>query len=321
MDLLNPSWENPEREHQPRPFIVGKLTGLTQLEQRLVIPDMRSISNAVQEWAADNDCVWDPINAHDVFHPDRPEVEAASDVTLLEVNEHCLASSDALIVHGFADGSIMLGWLLRSALSRFPLMPVLLLAHHNESLSRPLRGLEARYDSFTIESFDDQMEAMRHTRDWLDDQAPLIQRGPDRREAVRDMWGARAQEVADLWMKATGPTRAAVIAETGITAMRIETFLERPALLGELPAHIFGAALSILDGDVRHRVLDDLEVEAWEFWARDKGPDYAQAVLDAAIKERCDGKVARTAAHLGQPAAWDRFTAKWQRLAPGPDAG
>lgn len=320
MDALDVLGLDPSDLESPTPFIIGKVTGLAPLDLRVIVPDYEAIGEAVESWATDNDLSWDPISAHESLRPDLPAVRDASDDELYEANERCLEACDALIVHGFAGGTIMLGWLVRCALARAAPLPVLVLAHKGEKLSRPLNAIEKRYSNLTISRFNDGLEIFRKTRDWLSDATDQIRSGPERRRAVEEAWSDAAQRLHHAWFNTSESVRAEVTAATGLDERDILEFVETPTHLGELSSHRHGLALSMLSEAAAMASLDSRERDAFEFWAADKGTDYTQAVLNAAIKERSDGRVARSAAYLGQPAAWERFATRWRSMASRPPA-
>jgi hypothetical protein len=301
------------------------MTGLDRKALRLVQPDLNALSQVVQEWAMARGLNWDPFCAHRVVPAWEQTVRDHTDIEILDTNERSLAVADALIVHAFDDGSAMIGWLTSAVLKRAHLVPVLFLAHENETLSKALLGLQQRHPLLSFGSFADDLDIFRVSQTWLDKVEDRIADGPRRRRTLEGIWEPMAISLLAKWRNADDELRYDITEATGLAQPWLEELLTEPLLVADLPSHSLAVMIERLGVDAsggplaeQARVLfDDVEIQAWSYWARDKSRAYAHAVLDAALSDRKDGRVARELQYFGQPGAWDRFATQWRT---GPQA-
>jgi hypothetical protein len=314
---LERAWSDDMRRYKPRPFIGGKMSGLTSNNQRLVQQDIATILASVNAWTAFHGADWDPFTAHIALPAWDPAVQKCQDVDVLDNNERHLAVSDALVVLAFDDGSAMLGWLLACVLRRAHVVPVVILAHTGTVLSKALLGLKQRFNQLTFSAFTDEAELYQKTQAWIDVAHPDIQEGPNRRRFLEERWRGVQTALLEGWTFALPPVREHITRTTGLRAEWLEELLTEPLMVGDLPGNSLGVLIESLAPsrslvEIAERLFDATELAAWRHWANDKGHDYAASVLLSATRDRMEENVSRSQ-YLGQPAAWARYAEQWQR--------
>lgn len=285
---------------------------------RLLPPDLDAIVEAEQQWAQACGVQTHPFFSHrelpawdEPVHPHTPQ-------ELFELNRTALDVSDGGIFHGYDGGSTMLGqWVLR-LLESPRLVPVLVVAHTSERVSKALEGSQLTYTNLSLATFYDPKDLHRVVTTWLNENGQRLIEGPRRRKMLDNAWRSNAGMMTAAWELADPHARAQALETLPYSEVAVSNLLNQPELLGECPSGNLLALLTALGLNIGYAsaaqdakvLLDPEEIVAWRKWSADHRPDYAWWALTALITDRREAGVFRDPDYLAQPGAWDMYAAK-----------
>lgn len=318
MRTLPTPWLTEPLRYLPRLFCGSKQTGLDEKDMRLLPPDLDAIVDAEKQWARTFGIQTDPFFSHrelaawdEPVHPHTPQ-------ELFELNKTALDVSDGGIFHDYDGGSTMLGqWVLR-LLESPRLVPVLVVAHTSEKVSKALEGALPNYPNLTLATFDNPADLQRVVTAWLNQHERRLIDGPRRRMMLDSAWRSNASMMTSAWELADPQTRGHALAALPYSEAAVSELLTRPELLGECPSGNLLTLLTVLGLNIGYAsaahdakvLLDPEEIAAWRRWSADHRPDYAWWALTALISDRREAGVFRDPDYLAQPGAWDVYAAK-----------
>lgn len=238
-------------------------------------------------------------------------------------NLRATSVTDALIVHGFDDGSCALGHFETCALHAPQKMPVLVIVGEDATMSKAWSGQRWKYSNLTIErvpgyGHDYYISMNVVVSNWLTRNRERILNGPTTRAAFEQGISPMSKAVARAWGRASERKRHEISTFVQLSEEAIALSLDDPLLYLALPTgdtmHIVDALLEERQAVERAQSVFDLgELAAWQKWAEDKNSDFAVHVLDVANIRINAAGIARTKYNLRQADGWARFVDEWMR--------
>lgn len=313
---LSDSLLSEERRYKPHPAVLSRMTNLNEGDSRTLGADLDSISLSLTEVGGRR---WDPFLAHIEVPASAEQTANHTPEEIAHLNQTALSVTDALIAHGFGGGSMSLGWALREVTTSCRCVPVLVVAHSSQSVSKYLLGLERDYRNFTIETFDNDYQLASLVETWLRFNEETIDEGPSVREAIDVQWSLAAELILRELRAATDEKRATLRRIVPISGRGLEEVLSLVTPLGDMSSTITARIMAVLGIDlVRQNVISDAqellneyELRAWRDWSRGKNADFTWRVLSGAVETRRRTVIARERINFGHIDSWTMFAQRW----------
>lgn len=251
-----------------------------------------------------------------------------SDADIYKLNTRTISVTDGLIVHAWDNGSAALGILLKTALDAPHRMPILVLSHENDMISKAWTGAREEYPFLTFAKYrsdPDMLGSAWHEIDsvveqWLVANELAIQTGPVRRKNVQQDLLAESERLHAAWSELGCDEQRTLAEQLALTRSAVERMLADPLLLGAAGVHKYLILVNKLAAKksriviAARKVLTPEEFDEWLHWATDYSVSYAELILEYATQRRTDRAIiAQDPVNLLQPSGWETLAKIWRR--------
>lgn len=309
-------WALDDRRFRTRVATISRMTKVDESHQSFM-DDLGCMAAATRDFAIERQLDWDPYFSHEVVPAWREGQQPHTEDEIVRTNRSALSASDGLIAHAFDDGSGSFGDLLRMMLESGRNVPVLIVAHEKELLSKYLLGLERRYRRMTITRFSGSLEVAGVVEDWLSANLSKLESGPDKRRRIEDHWKAFAVVIRQALKAASAEQLMALEDAIPYTRIALEEMLDDLTPCDDATL-IMMRVMQVLEIDPEHvqlrmraRILERIELQAWREWSAGVPTELALTILRAVIEERESLVVGKTPDVYAQSGMWQNFARRW----------
>lgn len=317
IEVLPYFWSLDDRRFRTRVATISRMTKVDEAQQGFM-DDLECLATATRNFAVERGLNWDPYFSHEVVPAWQENVAKHSEDEIVRINRSAFSAADGLIGYAYDDGSAAFGDLMRIMLESGRNVPVLVVAHEKEKLSKYLMGLESRYQRMTIKRVSGSLHLADVVEQWLTTNLARLEEGPVRRREIEEHWRVYAVVMRHALARASADKLAAVAEEIPHTRAALEEMLDDLTPCADAPL-VMMRVMQILEIDPEHidlrmrakDVLQTIELDAWRDWSSSVPIEHAIMVLRAVLAERELRVAGKTLNVYRQASMWRDFARRW----------
>lgn len=307
-----------EASSTPQIFTTARQTGVKDYDiETKLKPDLGCIAGGLTDVLGDQ-CPWNIVHSHELYPAWEEEDEPHDESVIRETVRRAVIHSDAMICHGFDDGSASIGLqysCFRPSLYR---RPVLVVHHEKDQLSKNMVGEIGSARGVDLVPFASGADLICIVTEWLQDNRVAIEEGAQARQVLWHAWAPTARQLQDGWSRLSPDEQESAADTFGLDPVELGNRLGEPLETAILPGHILltlterlceQRTIQAAVDAVADEFLRPEEALAFRRWAEQRPLRFALLILDEALDaRRHPTRITReVVGSLDHPALWTNF--------------